>query len=61
MPRINPEVLIRQLERLLGELGVCHELSRNDELTGAIEKCKERVERVLATITANLGGGKSNE
>jgi hypothetical protein len=61
MPRINPEALIRQLERLLGELGVCHELSRNQELTGALEKCKERVERIMATITANLGGGKSND
>ena len=61
MPRINPEALIRQLERLLGELGTCHELSRNDELTGALEKCKERVERILATITANLGGGKSKD
>ena len=57
-PRINPEVLIRELEQLLTLLGVCYELSRNQELTDTIDLMKERVERIVATITAEFGGGE---
>jgi len=54
MPTINPEKMIELLEGLYLMTQVCWELSKNPELTEALEKMKERIDKIIQTISEIL-------
>lgn len=54
MPRINPQKCVELLEGLHTMTLLCWDLSKNPELTEALEKMKVVIEDMISTINAAL-------